>query len=127
MNGRTPVIVLVIGILMLMSPKTALLGLILVVVGFILIRERGRRRARIPSRKTTGDWPSRRREVWERDCGQCRVCRQPVKLSNCDIHHLTPRSKGGSDEIDNLLLLCKPCHAKMPNHQHLLRQRQYRQ
>lgn len=30
----------------------------------------------------------------------------------CDIHHIVPASKGGSDAYDNLILLCPNCHKK---------------
>ena len=29
---------------------------------------------------------------------------------SCDIHHIIPRSKGGSDSNDNLTLICPNCH-----------------
>lgn len=28
----------------------------------------------------------------------------------CDIHHIIPRAKGGTDNFDNLILLCPNCH-----------------
>jgi 5-methylcytosine-specific restriction endonuclease McrA len=28
----------------------------------------------------------------------------------CDIHHIIPRSKGGTDDHDNLTILCPNCH-----------------
>lgn len=39
---------------------------------------------------------------------KCAVCRNNDFL---EIHHLTPREQGGSDEYDNLILLCACCHA----------------
>lgn len=27
-----------------------------------------------------------------------------------EVHHLTPRSKGGGDEIENTMALCRSCH-----------------
>ncbi len=41
-------------------------------------------------------------------CNKCNV-NDPNVL---DVHHLTPRHKGGSDDIDNLELLCANCHRK---------------
>lgn len=29
-----------------------------------------------------------------------------------DIHHIIYRSRGGSDEADNLIALCRKCHEK---------------
>lgn len=28
----------------------------------------------------------------------------------CDLHHITPYSEGGSNEANNLILLCPNCH-----------------
>jgi 5-methylcytosine-specific restriction endonuclease McrA len=37
----------------------------------------------------------------------CQYCRsKPVT----DIHHIVYRSQGGSDEVDNLIGLCRLCH-----------------
>ena len=30
--------------------------------------------------------------------------------AHCDIHHIIPRSKGGTDNNDNLTYLCPNCH-----------------
>lgn len=50
----------------------------------------------------------------ERDGEKCVNCGSKANLS---IDHITPRSKGGTHELDNLQLLCRPCnnekHAKV--------------
>lgn len=28
----------------------------------------------------------------------------------CDLHHIVYRSHGGSDEVDNVVALCRKCH-----------------
>lgn len=45
------------------------------------------------------------KEVWERDqvCVKCGA-------EGRDIDHILPVSQGGQTEMDNLQLLCKPCH-----------------
>lgn len=55
-------------------------------------------------------WNATRREVLQRDGFRCVACRSDVPAS-CDIHHLLPRSMGGSDELSNLVSLCDGCHA----------------
>ncbi len=43
-------------------------------------------------------------------CGRCCcLCRRfrPIRLQ---VHHIVPRSEGGSDELDNLIALCLTCH-----------------
>ena len=38
----------------------------------------------------------------------CSVCGKMA----VDIHHIVKRSQGGSDEVDNLIPLCRSCHDK---------------
>ena len=42
----------------------------------------------------------------EQDYVPCENCGKPCN----DIHHLTFRSQGGSDEIENLIGVCRACH-----------------
>lgn len=39
---------------------------------------------------------------------QCAICGNNDFL---EIHHLTPKAHGGTDDYDNLILLCACCHA----------------
>ena len=44
-------------------------------------------------------------------CGNvCRRCRKRFKSYMLSLHHIVPRSKGGSGDFDNLILLCNECH-----------------
>ena len=36
----------------------------------------------------------------------CEIC----QLAAVDIHHILYRSQGGSDDVDNLIGLCRSCH-----------------
>lgn len=38
----------------------------------------------------------------------CEVCHACA----VDLHHITYRSRGGSDEVDNIIALCRVCHNK---------------
>ena len=126
MNIRIGWILIAVGAVLL-ATKGGFFGIILLAAGGYVVWKYPSQSRRGPNRSSPSDWPERRRAVWERDKRQCRVCLKLLKLSTCDIHHITPRSKGGNHEIGNLLLLCKPCHAKMPNHQHLKRRWMYRE
>jgi 5-methylcytosine-specific restriction endonuclease McrA len=58
-----------------------------------------------------------KREVYEitrsqillRDHFRCRECGYYKHL---EVHHIVPRSKGGTDDPSNLITLCGRCHAK---------------
>jgi 5-methylcytosine-specific restriction endonuclease McrA len=62
-----------------------------------------------PTRATQDIPPRIRRHVWRRDHGRCQVpgCRASKYL---EIHHIIPRSRGGSHEPDNLILACNAHH-----------------
>lgn len=52
-----------------------------------------------------------RLQVLKRDDFRCVSCSISLKSSEADIHHLLPRSMGGTDELSNLVTLCDGCHA----------------
>lgn len=39
---------------------------------------------------------------------KCELCEYRLSI---DVHHITPRHKGGLHEVDNLMILCPNCHA----------------
>ena len=45
----------------------------------------------------------------ERDNYSCSICGSTEWI---EVHHLKYRSKGGTDNLDNLICLCDICHAK---------------
>jgi RNA-directed DNA polymerase len=54
------------------------------------------------------------RYLWLEQDGKCPVCHSPLALAEgWHIHHLLWRSKGGSDLIDNLVLLHPNCHRQV--------------
>ena len=55
------------------------------------------------------DWEQRRRAVIDRDGESCHSCK---RRKNLHLHHTIPLSRGGSNKISNLELLCKRCHSK---------------
>ena len=48
----------------------------------------------------------------EKDEPACFICGKEERLEMC---HLSPKTLGGSNDFDNLVLLCKRCHSKAPN------------
>lgn len=62
--------------------------------------------------------------VLSRDGCRCRECGISCRREDADVHHLIPRSLGGSDDPSNLVTLCDGCHAAFhPNLQAKLSRR----
>jgi RNA-directed DNA polymerase len=54
------------------------------------------------------------RYLWQEQNGRCLVCRGPLTLEDgWHVHHLLWRSHGGTDTIDNLVLLHPNCHRQV--------------
>lgn len=51
--------------------------------------------------------------VLDRDSYTCQNCKGKTKDSRLEVHHIVFRSNGGSDELENLMTLCKTCHDKV--------------
>ena len=48
------------------------------------------------------------REVLER--GRCQTCGNLAAEADMEVDHILPLADGGSNELDNLQLLCSSCH-----------------
>lgn len=69
------------------------------------------------TRPLPDNWDELRRKVYSRDDYKCQKCGGeggPHGNTELHAHHITPRSKGGSDDMNNLVTLCDTCH----NNQH---------
>lgn len=54
---------------------------------------------------------SRKEAVLNRDSYTCQIC--GAKNTRLEVHHIVYRSKGGTDDEDNLITLCESCHKKI--------------
>ena len=50
-----------------------------------------------------------RQQVLERDKFSCQYCGK-YRNKLLDTHHIVPRDEGGSDNMINLITLCRKCH-----------------
>ena len=57
----------------------------------------------------TEDWDKIRKKALERAGYRCKKCGSDSQRLH--VHHIKPRKDGGSDEMDNLKVLCPDCHA----------------
>ena len=60
------------------------------------------------SRTSTEEWTQLRNVVFKRDAYTCRYCGKQGGKLECD--HVTPASRGGSDDISNLVTACRKCN-----------------
>lgn len=82
------------------------------------LQEAERRRIIAADQAATGpfdedlSWREKRAIVWDRCRGRCCYCGvelHPFRAFTVD--HVVPRSRGGSDELDNLVGACRDCNA----------------
>ena len=50
-----------------------------------------------------------RRMIFARDQYKCKICKTGKKLS---VDHIKPIALGGTDDVENLQTLCKPCNSR---------------
>lgn len=53
-----------------------------------------------------------RRKVIERDDSTCQACWRRFADTDLEVDHVTPLGDGGSNRLDNLVTLCRRCHAR---------------
>ena len=68
-----------------------------------------------PSRHDRGygsEWVRTVQRIRARDHDLCQRCKREGRLSTYGaVDHIVPKSQGGSDDMVNLQLLCRSCHA----------------
>ena len=60
-------------------------------------------------------YKDRRPELYEHQSGRCNGCGLHLPERLFDVDHIKPKSKGGSDAITNLQLLCGDCNSRKGN------------
>jgi hypothetical protein len=71
------------------------------------------------SKSYSSDWSELSSRVKKRDGYKCQKCGgmgAPDGNADLHAHHIRPKSKGGSDEMDNLITLCRSCHEREHGH-----------
>ena len=48
--------------------------------------------------------------IYERDGRKCFYCKKDLKYRQVTLDHYLPKSKGGKEEIYNLVLCCRKCN-----------------
>lgn len=59
-------------------------------------------------RPSAWEWDALRRTVYARDDYTCAYCGERGRKLECD--HVIPVSRGGSNDLDNLVTACRPCN-----------------
>ncbi len=53
---------------------------------------------------------SKRRFLYELQGGRCAYCEEHFPIDMMTLDHVIPKMKGGSDDIENLVVACRPCN-----------------
>jgi hypothetical protein len=51
-----------------------------------------------------------REQVWEKTEGRCYLCGKRLSLHDMQVDHVFPFIMGGSDEMENLMPVCRSCN-----------------
>ena len=65
---------------------------------------------RHPNRPARRTWGRIRVRVIERAAHRCETCGMAGRF---EIHHVVSLKDGGSNDLDNLIALCRTCHLKV--------------
>lgn len=70
------------------------------------------RNAANPYRQAYKDpaYASNRRHRFQRARGRCEACQVALEPGGWECDHLVALRDGGTNEVENLRILCKPCH-----------------
>lgn len=48
--------------------------------------------------------------VWRRQLGRCAYCKKKPGEDQYDFDHVIPIAAGGKSTMENIQMLCRPCH-----------------
>ena len=68
----------------------------------VLLQKKARARPRIGKRD--------KQFLYDKQNGRCNLCKGKYDIKDLEVDHITPRSRGGSDDLENLQLLCGNCN-----------------
>ena len=71
--------------------------------------------AKKPRFSDTPEYREYKARLYEKQGGACIGCQLGLPMRNLTIDHIVPRSKGGTDEYENLQLLCNACNVLKGN------------
>lgn len=66
-------------------------------------------------RKRRRESGKQRFRIFVRDAFRCQYCAKKFAAADLTLDHIDPRSRGGSDESDNLATSCNPCNQRKGN------------
>lgn len=76
----------------------------------IIQRQHTQEEQREISRKRREDYKKHKKKLYGQQEGKCNTCESPLLWHAVTIDHILARSKGGTDEIENLQILCFGCN-----------------
>jgi hypothetical protein len=64
-----------------------------------------------PGRLTSSKYRQRKRILHEHQGGKCFWCPTVLRLEDATMDELIPRSRGGTQRWDNIVVACEPCNS----------------
>lgn len=56
--------------------------------------------------------PLSKKNLFLRDTGMCQYCSKKLTLKTCTVDHILPKSRGGTNIWENVVLACTKCNQK---------------